>query len=274
VTLDGTVIHRTGLITGGESVGTAKQWEERELEGLKQTRDNLLAQLNELSKKRRRGSAEENAKSECEALETKLNFLRDELKGTQTKLAGIQSELEHLGTQLKAEELPYIQANKDLQSQAHTISEIETHISRIEDEIFSEFCARINVANIREYESSQLKGAQELNEKMLSLKTQRSKVENQLLFERQQFEELQERFTKLKNVLVNDNAEIESMNAEKEEYIRKLHAIEESIKKIESQVATLKEKEEGQERLVEEKRKSLGQKGQEVEDCHGHRNYH
>ncbi|CAM0136232.1 unnamed protein product [Umbelopsis sp. WA50703] len=265
VTLDGTVIHRTGLITGGESVGTAKQWEERELEGLKQTRDNLLAQLNELSKKRRRGSAEENAKSECEALETKLNFLRDELKGTQTKLAGIQSELEHLGTQLKAEELPYIQANKDLQSQAHTISEIETHISRIEDEIFSEFCARINVANIREYESSQLKGAQELNEKMFSLKTQRSKVENQLLFERQQFEELQERFTKLKNVLVNDNAEIESMNSEKEEYIRKLHAIEESIKKIESQVATLKEKEEGQERLVEEKRKSLGQKGQEVD---------
>jgi hypothetical protein len=47
--------------------------------GLKQTRDNLLAQLNELSKKKRRGSAEENAKSECEGLETKLNFLRDEL---------------------------------------------------------------------------------------------------------------------------------------------------------------------------------------------------
>jgi hypothetical protein len=47
--------------------------------GLKQTRDNLLAQLNELSKKKRRGSAEENAKSECEGLESKLNFLRDEL---------------------------------------------------------------------------------------------------------------------------------------------------------------------------------------------------
>jgi structural maintenance of chromosome 1 len=47
--------------------------------GLKQTRDNLLAQLNELSKKKRRGSAEENARAECEGLETKLNFLHDEL---------------------------------------------------------------------------------------------------------------------------------------------------------------------------------------------------
>jgi structural maintenance of chromosome 1 len=34
VTLEGTVIHRNGLITGGESVGSAKQWEERELQGM------------------------------------------------------------------------------------------------------------------------------------------------------------------------------------------------------------------------------------------------
>jgi structural maintenance of chromosome 1 len=34
VTLEGTVIHKNGLITGGESVGSAKQWEERELEGM------------------------------------------------------------------------------------------------------------------------------------------------------------------------------------------------------------------------------------------------
>lgn len=33
MTLDGTVIHKNGLITGGEGVSSAKQWEERELEG-------------------------------------------------------------------------------------------------------------------------------------------------------------------------------------------------------------------------------------------------
>lgn len=98
--------------------------------GLKQTRDNLLAQLNDLSKKKRRGSAEENARAECEGFETKLNFLHDELvrstcqsrhhqchsnqtmqKGTQTKLAGIRDELTHLNNQIAMEDVPYQQVN-------------------------------------------------------------------------------------------------------------------------------------------------------------------
>ncbi|GAB5589148.1 Structural maintenance of chromosomes protein 1 [Umbelopsis nana] len=270
VTLDGTVIHKNGLITGGESVGSAKQWEERELEGLKQNRDNLLAQLNELSKKKRRGSAEENAKSECEGLETQLNYLRDELKGTQTKLAGVQDELRHLANQIAVEEIPYQQAKNELHTQFHTISEFEAHIAQIEDEIFSDFCSRIQVANIREYESSQLRGAQELNEKQLNFKTQRSKVENQLLFERQQLQELQERVSRLESVLNTDTGEIEAKNAEKEEYIAKLQKIEDNIAKIEAQVTNLKTKEDEQEKLVEERRKSLSQKGQEADQMIKH----
>ncbi|KAI8575705.1 hypothetical protein K450DRAFT_260414 [Umbelopsis ramanniana AG] len=265
VTLDGTVIHKNGLITGGEGVSAAKQWEERELEGLKQTRDNLLAQLNELSKKKRRGSAEENARAECEALETKLNFLHDELKGTQNKLSGIRDELTHLNNHIATEDIPYQQAKDELQRQHQTIAELEDHIIRIEDEVFSDFCSRIQVANIREYESSQVRGAQELREKQLNLTTQRSKVENQLLFERQQLEELQQRFSRLEQTLAADASEIESKNLEKDEYLGKLQKIQDNMTRVENQVSELKAKEEAQEKLVEEQRKSLSQKGQEVD---------
>lgn len=150
------------------------------------------------------------------------------------------------------------------------MSEFEAHIAQIEDEIFSDFCSRIQVANIREYESSQLRGAQELNEKQLNFKTQRSKVENQLLFERQQLQELQERVSRLESVLNTDTGEIEAKNAEKEEYIAKLQKIEDNIAKIEAQVTNLKTKEDEQEKLVEERRKSLSQKGQEADQMIKH----
>lgn len=136
---------------------------------------------------------------------------------------------------------------------------------RIEDEVFSDFCSRIQVANIREYESSQVRGAQELREKQLNLTTQRSKVENQLLFERQQLEELQQRFSRLEQTLAADTSEIESKKLEKEEYLGKLQKIQDNMARMESQVSELKAKEEAQEKLVEEKRKSLSQKGQEVD---------
>lgn len=42
-------------------------------------RDRLLAELNELSKNKRMGSAEDSAKSDCSNLQSQLNTLNEEL---------------------------------------------------------------------------------------------------------------------------------------------------------------------------------------------------
>jgi structural maintenance of chromosome 1 len=51
------------------------------------------------------------------------------------------------------------------------IKELTTTINTAEDDVFSEFCRRINVANIREYEERQLKVAQEESEARLRFDT-------------------------------------------------------------------------------------------------------
>ena len=52
VTLEGTVIHKSGLITGGQSSSSGgKRWEEREVQGLTTQRDKCLAELKELTQK-------------------------------------------------------------------------------------------------------------------------------------------------------------------------------------------------------------------------------
>lgn len=44
-----------------------------------QKRDKLLAELNELSKNKRMGSAEDSAKSDCSNLQSQLNTINEEL---------------------------------------------------------------------------------------------------------------------------------------------------------------------------------------------------
>jgi len=59
------------------------------------------------------------------------------------------------------------------------ITQLEDKIHRIEDAIFRDFCVKIQVANIREYEQRQLQLAQEMAEKRLKFTTLKSRLQNQ-----------------------------------------------------------------------------------------------
>lgn len=83
VTLDGSVIHESGLMTGGSTgAQTTKRWLQSDVEELVRNRDKLLEELNQISKTKRMGSAEDSAKSDCSNLSSQLNTLKEELVST------------------------------------------------------------------------------------------------------------------------------------------------------------------------------------------------
>ena len=80
VTLEGTVIHKSGLMTGGRSShGNGKKWEENDVQGLQRLRDKLMADLQELNKTKPRGKADDNLLAEITRLEPALTVTRDDL---------------------------------------------------------------------------------------------------------------------------------------------------------------------------------------------------
>lgn len=98
VTLEGTIIHKSGLMTGGRSThGSGKKWEEKDVQGLLvliqlgrasftqdtsgliRLRDNLLAQLQELNRSKSRGKADENIIAEITRLESAITLTKDDL---------------------------------------------------------------------------------------------------------------------------------------------------------------------------------------------------
>lgn len=101
MTLDGTVIHKSGLITGGRSTrDNTKKWDETDVKGksnkgysrllseidvlgLNRVKENLLAQLKELQSKKPKGKADEAVLLEIERLESSLVVARDDLVGRQ-----------------------------------------------------------------------------------------------------------------------------------------------------------------------------------------------
>lgn len=96
MTLEGTIIHKSGLITGGRSThGHTKKWEEKDiqgihllcitpykfllLEGLYRVRDSLLSQLRDLNKSKPRSRADEGLLAEITRLESTLALAKDDL---------------------------------------------------------------------------------------------------------------------------------------------------------------------------------------------------
>lgn len=125
VTLEGTIIHKGGNITGGVVAGgQSRHFEEREVEGpspelcgmeltlrlvLRQREAELKSKLAEIARNRPRGSADDELKTEIVRLESALTLLRQDLvrrslpwsagnadaqqESTKGRLAGIQAEL-------------------------------------------------------------------------------------------------------------------------------------------------------------------------------------
>ncbi|KAI1316984.1 Structural maintenance of chromosomes protein 1 [Mortierella claussenii] len=243
VALDGTVFHKSGLITGGQSgIGSgARRWEERVVEDLKKKRDAMLAQLNELSKTKKRGVPEEALKSELAGIESKLQFSREDLSATKRKLNGVREEIKLVDVELAEKSPQAIQSSEELAQQEREISKIETVVHQIEDEVFASLCRKVGVSNIREYEEQKLKRTQELNDRRSKFETLLSKLRNQLSFETMQLSETKERITRLETMLATETVALDKYEGQRDEIHDKQAAIQNEIAALKKDLETAQE---------------------------------
>jgi structural maintenance of chromosome 1 len=231
VTLQGTILHKSGLITGGqvpredrETIG------ELDIQGnavsifsrgprlilsstaLQKRRDAMLNQLAEYAKQKPKASEIAKLENELREAEANHRVLADQLvrrlarylfhvdmrckgfresssrgreKGTEACRRDYQQAEKGLeqGTNALVSKSPFAndveQAQKAVDNQNAKVEELASQVNAADDEIFADFCRRIRVANIREYENVQLKAAQEENDALIKYKTQIARLEHQ-----------------------------------------------------------------------------------------------
>ena len=110
VTLDGTVYHKTGMITGGTGDEVQNRWEQNELEELGRKKDVLQGEIDELRKQKRRLEHDDELRSEVALARSKIEGLEDELEALTERCKGCIKEISFLD---------------------QPISEIESEISKV-----------------------------------------------------------------------------------------------------------------------------------------------
>ncbi|CAB1322747.1 unnamed protein product [Coregonus sp. 'balchen'] len=211
VALDGTMFSKSGVISGGSSHlrSKARRWDEKDMTKLKELKEQLTAELRGLVKLKRKESELKQIQSQAQGVQTRMKYSLTELDTLRKKsIPNCHAEMSRLEAEL---------ANVESQL------EMQKENMEMEDVVFSDFCAEIGVANIREYEQEHLKQQQDVDRKRLEFESQRTCLKAQLEYEQGQLEQQRNKMKKLEETIAKEQSDEEE---------KLLVAVEESQSKV------------------------------------------
>ncbi|BBN00427.1 hypothetical protein Mp_1g29090 [Marchantia polymorpha subsp. ruderalis] len=257
VTLDGILLAKSGTMTGGVSGGMearSQKWDARAVESLKKKKETYEAEMAELGSIREMQSKEADIAGRISGCERKMHYSDIEKKGLDRKLKMLAEERVTMERQINQLTPDIEQLRMVIADRRKTIAKLETRMNEIVDRIYKDFSESVGVANIREYEENQLRAAQELAERRMSLNSQIAKIRNQLQYEHRRdteapLKKLSDTLVVLRNELVRVEtvesefkaatdetaSQLEELKKEQQEYKVKADEIEEQIQELKKQ---------------------------------------
>jgi structural maintenance of chromosome 1 len=204
VTLEGFVIHKAGLMTGGrgaEGKGKKRQFEDHDYANLEKIYAKLMAELDALPKANRRGTEEEILQSDLSGLEQQQAYKKSELAAFEQNLSSKKKQLDHEKRQLNEIKPKYDEQAAQLEVVSQNVEEFQDAVIVVENKVFSAFCQRLGYVDIREYEAQQGSLQQEAEEKRNDFLAQKQKLGNRLSWEIYRNEETEKRIKSLEDQL-------------------------------------------------------------------------
>ena len=266
VTLDGTVIHRGGLMTGGRGRDqNARRWEDTEVDGLRKMAENFRSQLAGLPDTRRNATEEETLQGELIGLEQKLSYAKEEAKARERNLADKKKELARAQKELKEVKPKFQEKSQELDSLKEQLKSHRDAISEVEDEVFADFCERLQYEDVREYEAQQGSLQQEAAQRKLEFKQQKSKLEARIDFEQKQLQGTEERIKTLEVRAQQDEALVAELEAEKEAISNELDTLSASLEELKEQLKLQQERYSKKADKVAEQRRELQKRSKNVD---------
>ena len=138
-------------------------------------------------------------------------------------------------------------------------------IAQVEDEIFHAFCQQTGIPNIREYEKLRFGLPEEVLETRAQFAAQRSRLETQLVFEKEQLAELSQRLTTLEVKYNNDNRMITQLQNNANELTERLKVAKEDMASLNAELYEHTLLEDEKQQVIHDLRRQLETKGRDVE---------
>lgn len=162
VALDGALLHRSGLMTGGQaSDSVARRWEDAEVSALRSERERLRLALEECGHGLRAATPAIDRAVEAGAeLEARLRFLSDELSAAERRLVDAQEEQQHVLDEETSLQAQQERLDKSMSRGLRETETLRAHIASIEHACFTAFLQRLGFDSVPAFEAARLHAVQ------------------------------------------------------------------------------------------------------------------
>ncbi|CAI5438701.1 unnamed protein product [Caenorhabditis angaria] len=238
VAMDGTLFQQSGVMSGGSAdlKQKAKKWDDKVVRGLRETKNKLIEEITTLSKNRRK---------ELD-VEVERNKIKEEImERLETELETLNAELNMLPPRIKDLE-------EKLKKTEGIVGGLEKQSNAVADKIFEQFCAKIGIRNIREYEDRELRIRQENEDKLRSFEDEIQKLKYEIDYvqsedggkkvktEKEKVSRLEKEFKELKKKEKNEASSLKELEQSLEDEKERLAEKKEIVQKLEIELNELK----------------------------------
>ncbi|XP_043565217.1 structural maintenance of chromosomes protein 1B-like isoform X2 [Chiloscyllium plagiosum] len=229
VALDGTLFLKSGVISGGSSdlKFKARCWDEKEISQLKEIKEKLRIELRELMKMNRKEAELRQLQAQAKGTETRMRYSFNDLEQTRKKhLTNSHMERSKLESGLANLQSEMTMVRLNIEDREVKMRHIQNQMHEIEDRVFEDFCTKIGVANIREYEDEHVKQLEEIDKKRSEFENQKTRLSIQLEYSYSQIEEDVKKIQKWKETVEKDEEEVVKL---KKEEMQLMKAVDEAL---------------------------------------------
>mmetsp|Transcript_10154 Transcript_10154/g.24576 ORF Transcript_10154/g.24576 Transcript_10154/m.24576 type:complete len:1249 (+) Transcript_10154:130-3876(+) len=228
VTLDASVISKTGALTGGDTsqlISKSQRWQGQGIEDLK---NKCAANERDLQAVQQSLST---GQTTLQGLQGKHMKVKNELATAKRLLQNTTSDANVAGKEVEsykatiAKHQPKVeQLRASVESKKAALDKESQAMSKIEDEIFKGFCKEVGIANITEFEGTTFAQQKERNEKMLRTAGTAAKLKHKVEKGHKDVENINNRVEKKKKEqekLLDETKQLREKEAKATEAIKK-----------------------------------------------------
>ncbi|CCC69390.1 hypothetical protein NCAS_0C04000 [Naumovozyma castellii] len=240
VSLDGSLIHKAGLMTGGISKDSKNRWDKEEYQSLMTLKDKLLIQIEEVS------TVGRDAAAKARELESSLSLLNAELSSLRTQLVQVKRSVEENANEinyhnklLTEQYTPKLESlQEEIQAIENSISSITAEKVSLQETIFKELTDKVGFS-IQDYERYSGDLMREQSKELQQLQKQILNIKNKLQFESERLKTTEGKYHASLESLESAKSNLQSLEEEENECQQKRKQIEQHISEDEAELNRL-----------------------------------
>lgn len=230
VSLEGSVIHKSGLMTGGQQQQKSSatlNWDQNEWNSLNNIKDDLTAKITKVGEEKPKELDINLLTDEMSQLDDSLPLLRSQKSNTERVIEDRKTEIRFQKDLIKGFNSKRAERNKILKSVDEKMDDLQDRVRSLQEKVYGDFCEKHDYVNgIEDYESLHGSTLRARAKERAQFSKAIDTLTNKLNFEKERLTETENRETSLKTELIKFEEDMHQVIIDKQDYEKTIDHLE------------------------------------------------